>query len=87
MHITDTSIFATGGVGLLIWAANQTVTEGASWAQFAPTLIGIAAVIQAVCRYLNDRQARRHADERFVAEMAAKCHVATTAPIRTEVKA
>jgi hypothetical protein len=65
-------IYATSTVGSLWWAIDFLYRHGPSWEVMPPILVGAASLIGAVRAYLNDKQGRKHADERHRAEMAAQ---------------
>jgi hypothetical protein len=66
-----TSLFATSAAGAVWWTVDVLYRLGPSWSVVPPILIGAASLIGAIGGYQNDRQKRRHAEERHRAAMAA----------------
>jgi hypothetical protein len=67
----QTGLFATSSLGSFWWVADVLYRHGPTWSVVPPVLIGTATLIGAIRGYLNDRQVRRHAEEKHRAEMAA----------------
>jgi hypothetical protein len=63
-HGSETSLFATNAAASGWWLVDLLVRHGPSWQIVPPILIGTASLLGAAKGYLNDRQARRHAEER-----------------------
>jgi hypothetical protein len=75
MNINDaphqTNLFATSALGSFWWVADVLYRHGPTWSVVPPILIGTASLIGAIRGYQNERQSRRHAEERHRAAMSA----------------
>lgn len=76
----QTGLFATSSLGSFWWVADVLYRHGPTWSVVPPILIGCASLIGAIRGYQNDRQARRHAEERHRAEMAFRVKTRPTHP-------
>jgi hypothetical protein len=65
-------IYATSAASSLWWLVDFLCRHGPSWEVMPPILVGAASLIGAIRTYLNDKQGRKHADERHRAEMATR---------------
>jgi hypothetical protein len=66
----QTGLFASSSLGSFWWVADVLYRHGPTWSVVPPILIGLATLVGAVRGYQNDRQVRKHAEERHRAEMA-----------------
>jgi hypothetical protein len=68
----QTGLFATNAAASSWWVVDLLCRHGPSWQIVPPTLIGLASFVGAIKSYQNDRQARRHAEDRHRLELEAQ---------------
>ena len=66
-----TTLFATSAASAGAWLLDSLYRYGPSWSLVPPILLALASVLGAVRSYQDGAQARRHADARLRAELAA----------------
>lgn len=71
-HDHQTGIYGTVAFGSGWWIVDAVTRYGPSWQLVPPILLGVASLIASVSGWLDKRQARRHAELKFRAEMARK---------------
>lgn len=65
----QTGLFATNALASSWWVVDLLYRHGPSWQIMPPLLLGAASLLGAVKSYQNDRQARRHTEERHRLEL------------------
>ena len=65
----STGLFATNAAAASWWAVDLLYRHGPDWQVLPPLLIAAASLVGAVRGFANDRQSRRHKEERHRIEI------------------
>lgn len=68
----QTGLFATNALASSWWVVDLFYRHGPGWEMVPPILIGTASLLGAIKSYQNDRQARRHREERHRLELESQ---------------